>query len=941
MPENLGTIFAEVRIELEKLKGDTAKAQKYISTLEIDLKKSAADAGKSAGQGFFSGLKKGFDDTATSAKKLGANIAKQLSPALVGLAAGIKGIQGIGNALKDALLSNEKFKNGIDTLKSELGESFSASVRPVSDFFAGIITHIAKALEQSNRLKDALKHLKDGTESYGDTLGEQLEKTQRDFNAVDTQIKKINESIANAHGHGRSSLTTLNQQLKELLPVYDELKAKLEELMGTTGDANAAAIKKFEGIEKEFMDTEKQIALLREKNAIDDKERDQMRLSALNNYINSVSKLASEEKIESGIVIESLEKQIAEREDLEKRIATQSAAVNRLAQAQEQYQKTLAQVQAQERAGFISTAQAQEKRLAAENQYITALTGLKNEYTALGTLTDEQTVKIKTQTDAHMAQASAIQKVLDYEKQYNDEVARLKTDYEKISAELGVQESFTELMQSETVRRTAELEKQRDAELAELKTRYAIIEAERGGAGLTQAEIKNRAQLTEAINQNYDAMRKIENSRGIIAAQKEIISYGEEIADQYRDITRTLAEQDILQNDKLTDAQKERAINELNRKAALDELAARYDALKAQRGGIALSKEEVEEQKRITAAINKNFDAIQDGIRKTTSGGGSVIEQIVGSDYYKVGEAAVQAYQAVFSAIIEITQRQAREEIEIIESTLSETLETINTTTKAAIEDVDKLLKESSERLADQRQAALEEAGFAESKRAEDMQAAIDAAMEAGDEILQYQLRRRQEELRINNEYDDKEKAAKEKAEADKRAIEEKAQAEREAAEADANKKKADAEYKAAQIKYKLDISTAITTGAMAITNAVAAGWSIGGPAAPALAAAFGAAAGVSTGAQMAVIMSNPPKLGYATGGIVPGQDYGHGDTVSAMLTPGEVILNQAQQETLAPKIGGTIHIQMMLDGRLIGETIVNDYINNGIILIEAKRGIR
>ena len=49
----------------------------------------------------------------------------------------------------------------------------------------------------------------------------------------------------------------------------------------------------------------------------------------------------------------------------------------------------------------------------------------------------------------------------------------------------------------------------------------------------------------------------------------------------------------------------------------------------------------------------------------------------------------------------------------------------------------------------------------------------------------------------------------------------------------------------------------------------------------------------------------------FAQGGIVKGMNTGQGDTVPAMLTPGEVILNQAQQENLAGGMGGvTVNIQ-------------------------------
>ena len=69
-----------------------------------------------------------------------------------------------------------------------------------------------------------------------------------------------------------------------------------------------------------------------------------------------------------------------------------------------------------------------------------------------------------------------------------------------------------------------------------------------------------------------------------------------------------------------------------------------------------------------------------------------------------------------------------------------------------------------------------------------------------------------------------------------------------------------------------------------------------------------GAVASIAFGlAQVAEIS----KTKFAGGGIVPGINTGQGDTVPAMLTPGEVILNQAQQENLAGGMGGvTVNIQ-------------------------------
>ncbi len=71
---------------------------------------------------------------------------------------------------------------------------------------------------------------------------------------------------------------------------------------------------------------------------------------------------------------------------------------------------------------------------------------------------------------------------------------------------------------------------------------------------------------------------------------------------------------------------------------------------------------------------------------------------------------------------------------------------------------------------------------------------------------------------------------------------------------------------------------------------------------------------------------------GFADGGVVPGTDRGQGDTVPAMLTPGEVILNQAQQENLTSNMGTTVNIQ----GNVLGtEEFVRD-----TLIPEIQRGI-
>ena len=90
----------------------------------------------------------------------------------------------------------------------------------------------------------------------------------------------------------------------------------------------------------------------------------------------------------------------------------------------------------------------------------------------------------------------------------------------------------------------------------------------------------------------------------------------------------------------------------------------------------------------------------------------------------------------------------------------------------------------------------------------------------------------------------------------------------------------------------------------------------------------------IPAAASIAIGMANVSeieKTQFADGGIVPG--VGNQDTVPAMLTPGEVILNQAQQENLTGSMGG---VTVNIGGNIIGnEEFVRD-----TLIPEIQKGI-
>ena len=105
---------------------------------------------------------------------------------------------------------------------------------------------------------------------------------------------------------------------------------------------------------------------------------------------------------------------------------------------------------------------------------------------------------------------------------------------------------------------------------------------------------------------------------------------------------------------------------------------------------------------------------------------------------------------------------------------------------------------------------------------------------------------------------------------------------------------------RAAQLEVIVNTASAIMSAAKTLNPAVVAGM-------------------VTLGAvQIAKIESAK----FAKGGIVPG--IGNQDTVPAMLTPGEVILNKAQQENLAGGMGG---ITLNISAPLVDETVVDSII--------------
>ena len=83
----------------------------------------------------------------------------------------------------------------------------------------------------------------------------------------------------------------------------------------------------------------------------------------------------------------------------------------------------------------------------------------------------------------------------------------------------------------------------------------------------------------------------------------------------------------------------------------------------------------------------------------------------------------------------------------------------------------------------------------------------------------------------------------------------------------------------------------------------------------------------IPAGLALAIGIGNVKAIdsqSFATGGIVQGVNRGQGDTVPAMLTPGELILNQAQQNNLAGSMSG---VTINFNGPITNDEYVKDFI--------------
>ena len=500
--EDAGTIESELRLKLTQMEKDALEAQRKMDALAAKFKKQGA----SAGDGFANGMKQGFDRTEVYAAKMGRTIATKLSPAIIGITVGIKAIQGLGKAIGDAFMANEKFAKGMSDLKSSLGASFTAAAKPVSDWFANLIDKAARSVRQTNEVKAALKRLTEENQgiNFDDALAVKLEKATANFVAAQKKLKdaqkdvEMSEAWMASLGRGGQRLyeSTLQKKRDLLLQAEKDLEEATrshEEILLQTGNASIISVGKLQEVEDEYLKTLDIINFQKEKGAITQRERDEAEISALNNYINKTAeilKMADEQEIKESEYNRNFETRIAERIALQEKLkkADEEKITEARIAAMEKYEQAERRAHDAKAAGLIGEQEMERQIHAAMAQQYSDLEAIVVQYGLVAEGANEAGNEVMRLRDGT---AERVKKEL--------EGAKAKENQAKIGTLLIDQSD--ELLQQE-------------------------IETWKAKAAASKSEAARNAALDEAIRlenqlidrQQYRAWQEIENSEAYIAA---------------------------------------------------------------------------------------------------------------------------------------------------------------------------------------------------------------------------------------------------------------------------------------------------------------------------------------------------------------------------------------------------------------------------------------
>jgi TP901 family phage tail tape measure protein len=417
---------------------------------------------------------------------------------------------------------------------------------------------------------------------------------------------------------------------------------------------------------------------------------------------------------------------------------------------------------------------------------------------------------------------------------------------------------------------------------SQTKTTADLAEMEKIKKRLLQIDPKLNQYIdsqTGALDLNEEALRKVnrqllERERLAINEQKRLLETELKTKQvSQTEIDAALAMETAEKGRNLTSKERERVIARMNEgNTAAAEIQAKLNELEKQRLALLSKINEFDNPvvAKKKAEVAKGAPATAGGTATPATGALDIYHQKVTELHADEISQYRQYYQTVDQMDQEFqTAREKREEeaAKQLEENMSNMIDTIAAGAPDLISAFSGLFSAINEnRLAEldeQMQAELEAAGVSEESAVSSAQNELDAAVKGGDAQVIAEKQKALKKAKIEEEY---------------------------------QKKRAKLEYEAAKTKWQFDLALAVASGAQAILNAWNSAlfpFNI-----PAIAIATTLA-----GVQVGTVMASEPKApSFETGGIVPGESF-TGDRVTAMVNSGEMILNRAQQTRLLAMI--------------------------------------
>jgi len=912
MAENAGSIFSEVRVELDKLTGDVKKIKVKLDTLNNQTEKSAKKFTKTWDTAFttigLTGVASIALITAATVKSIGVFTKYEQSIANVAAVSGATGAE-LEELAKTAERAGQTTR-------------FSASQAAEALFF------LASAGLNAKKAAEALSGTLLLAGATGSELGfaaQTITSTLSQFNLEVDKAADVSNIFAAANANSQATLEKLSEAFKQVGPVAGGLGITLEE---TTGALQLLFNAGFRG----------QSAGRALKSALVDLEKPS------DNLEKKIIKLGiSVDDLKPSVVgidgvIEALGKSgagTADIIDLFGKVAGPQLAVlvgkgadevRRLTEAVTDTEEAARQygVQNETLAGsfdrFLSAVQAITISLVDKfapalkavvgfgtniinffNSFINKtsdleeavddLTVLLDRYrkeniktaTSVKDLTDEQRKQLKIQRD--IAQLEIGDLLSKEGRKYTENKNLLKGLNQEILNQKNANNDLVDSLNDNIDKRDSLLKKI-DGESEKIKQLRAIYSAFADSGD------------TDKINkQILDLERSQAGYRGELARTKETLdAQRNQFANQTRELKDTQDEYDVLKN---SIEELETVTVSLFKAGAINEkqLNAVNEALAKYVTTIAAGKVAQDGLKESTDDGNKNLDDTAKVAKKAESAYSALVRKmqefvVENEDAIAGATAALGSFVQLFDAIGSLTAQLTENRLAAHDLELEKELEGIDAALQARLQ---------AEGVAEETKIERLQRELAEAKSASD-QETIDAAQQA--------LTRGQ--------------------------IEEEFQKKKTAVEEASAKKRADIEFKGATAAWKLNVASSIAKGALAILNAFNAPyflWPLTVPVAT-------AAAGLQIGATAA---AKPKKPSFQDGGIVPGQSF-TGDNVPANVNSGEMFINQEQQKKLFDFISGGSassrqSAKLIIDGKVLGQVIF-DRTDNGTMKI-SSRGIR